>query len=323
MSNLNRHIVLPAKAYTEPFAKGDDGLSPKFPPYHPYHPMRQADTIRVGSLREMWQVAPIGIEIPQQNEIVQGFGYALKSESPNKPEIDIRAEMASGQVLRIAATTTVPEEVLLVDGALDVVKGLVWRRVDALEAMLWFGNFYAVSATLNPPNPVRSFRELFAIARAFLARMSPYFSFTAMLTPKAYGAALLENSAGSAQNTSLSEPQVASGEMKLVPVALESLPSGPEPVIVYPTWITSLIKRYIYETEFVERVVDETAERNVQRVTCERYLAPVLPYFFYYQAEDKFIVPSVVIDASDAINEIASRYGGDALRNLEYAAQAS
>jgi len=323
MSSLDRHIVLPAKAYSEPFAKKEGELSLMFPPYHPYHPMREADTIRVGSLREMWQVAPIGIEIPQQNEFVNGLTYAITPDIADKPELNIRAEIGSGGIYRIAATTTVPEEVLLVEGALDVVKGLVWRRVDALEAMLWFGILDRVSATLTPPNPVRSFRELFALARAFLARMSPYFSFTALLTPKAYGAALLENSAGAAQNASLSEPQVASGEMKLVPVALESLPSGLEPVIVYPTWITSLIKRYIYETEFVERTVDEGGERNVMRVTCERFMSPILPTIFFYGYTESFIMPSARLDASDAINEIASTYGAPVLQNLTYATQAT
>jgi hypothetical protein len=239
----------------------------------------------------------------------------------NKPELNIRAEMADGEVLRIAATTTVPEEVLLVEGALDVVKGLVWRRIDALEAILWFGIFDGVSATLTPPNPVRSFRELFALARAFLARMSPYYSFVALLTPKAYGAALLENSAGAAQNTSLSEPQVAAGEMKLAPVALESLFSGLEPVIVYPSWITRLVKRYIYETEFVERTVDGIDERNVMRVTCERFMTLILPTIFYYNHTESFIMSSARLDATDAINEIASTYGSPVLQNLTYATQ--
>jgi hypothetical protein len=153
--------------------------------------------------------------------------------------------------------------------------------------------------------------------------MAPHFAFKALMRPIAYGAAILENSAGAAQNSNYTELQDASGSMTIVPIAAEYSFGSPQPVIVYPSWLESLCRRYIYETEFVERVVDEATEQNVHRVTCERYMTPVLPYFFYYHAEDKFIVPSVVIDASDAINAIASRYGGDALLNLEYAARAS
>jgi hypothetical protein len=153
--------------------------------------------------------------------------------------------------------------------------------------------------------------------------MAPSFAFKALMRPIAYGAALLENSAGVAQNSNYTELQDASGSITIVPIAAEYSIGSLEPVIVYPSWLTSLCKRYIYDAEFVERVVDEATDRNVHRVTCERYMTPVLPYFFYYEAEDKFIVPSVVIYAGDAIDEIASRYGGDALRNLQYAAQTS
>jgi len=319
MSQINRNAVVSVRAYIEPFLGGNNGFPP-LSPIHPFHPMLEMATIRVGSLREMWIAAPIGITIPDQNAERDALTYTFNPALP-KPVLSIRVEMIEGEVIKIAATTTVLEAVALVEGALEVAKGLVWRRVDWSEAILWFHIFGARSANLTPPNPVRSFRELFALARTFLSRMSPHFIFKALMRPIAYGAALLENSAGAAQNSNYTELQDASGSMTLVPVAAEYISSPIQPVIVYPNWLTSLCKRYVYETEFVQRVVDENTEHNVHRITCERYLAPILPSFFYYSDGSKYIMPSVVIDASNAINEIASRYGAEALSNLEYAAQ--
>jgi hypothetical protein len=271
----------------------------------------------------MWTVAPIGITIPDQNSEFDAFTYVMAASNVPKPVLNVRAEVVDGSVLKFAATTTVPEEVILVDGALDVVKGLVWRRVDWSEAILWFYLFQGLSANLTPPNPVRSFRELFALARTFLSRMTPQFIFKALMRPITYGAALLENSAGIAQNSNYTELQYAADSIIIVPVAAEYIMGFLHPVIVYPNWLIGLCKRYIYETEFVERVVDESKEDNAYRITCERYLAPVLPAFFYYNAEDKYIMPSVVIDASDAVSAIASNYDPNALDNLQYAATAN
>jgi len=322
MSHIDRHIPVATKAYAEAFIRDQFGFT-QLSPVHPLHPMREIPTVRVGSLREMWIAAPIGIDIPSQNAELDALIYNAAPSGAPKPVLTIRAKIFDRGLIRIAATTTIPEEIALVEGALDVVKGLVWRRVDASEAILWFYILGGRSATLIPPQPVRSFRELFALARTFLSRLAPYSTFTALMRPIAYGAAILENSAGVAQNSNYTELQDASGSMFIVPIASEHEPGPMNMVIVYPGLLMSLCKRYIYEAEFVERVVDENTERNVHRITCERYLAPVLPYFFYYGADDKYIIPSVAIDASDAINEIASRYGGDALLNLEYAALTS
>ena len=322
MSVINRNSTIAVKAYAEAFVRASDGFE-IMSPVHPWHPMREMATIRVNSLRDMWFAAPIGIDIPSQNAEVDALAYGTGTSDVPKPVLTIRTEIEDGSVIRIAATTTVPEELALVEGALDVVRGLLWRRVDASEAILWFYTLGRFSATLTPTQTVSSFRELFALARTFLSRMAPNFAFKALMRPLAYGAAILENSAGVAQNSNYTELQDASGSMIIVPIAAEYFIGSLEPVIVYPSWLTSLCKRYIYDAEFVDRVVDEATERNVHRVTCERYMTPVLPYFFYYEAENKFIVPSVAIDASNAINEIASRYGADALNNLQYAAQTS
>ena len=322
MSAINRYSPIAVKAYAEAFVRASDGFE-IMSPVHPWHPMREMATIRVNSLRDMWFAAPIGIDIPSQNAEADALAYAEGTSNLPKPVLTIRAEGWEGGVFRIAATTTVPEEVALVEGALDVVRGLLWRRVDASEAILWFYILGGRSATLIPTQPVSSFRELFALARTFLSRMAPNFAFKALMRPLAYGAAILENSAGIAQNSNYTELQDASGSMTIVPIAAEDTAGPLHPVIVYPSWLTSLCKRYIYDAEFVDRVVDEATDRNVHRVTCERYMTPVLPYFFYYEAEDKFIVPSVAIDASNAINEIASRFGAGALSNLQYAAQTS
>jgi len=322
MSVIEWRSTIAVKAYAEAFVRASDGFEP-MSSVHPWHPMREMATIRVSSLRDMWGAAPIGIGIPSQNAEADAWVYAMYNTNVLKPVLTIRAEGGGGYVIRIAATTTVPEEVALVEGALDVVRGLLWRRVDASEAIFWFYILGWFSATLTPTQTVSSFRELFALARTFLSRMAPNFAFKALMRPLAYGAAILENSAGVAQNSNYTELQDASGSMIIVPVAAEYATASLNPVIVYPSWLESLCRRYIYETEFVDRVVDDATERNVHRVTCERYMAPVLPYFFYYEAEDKFIVPSVAIDASNAINEIASRYGAGALSNLQYAAQTS
>ena len=322
MSNIRRYAAVATKAYAEAFVRASDGFE-IMSPVHPWHPMREMATIRVSSLRDMWIAAPMGIAIPNQNAEADALAYATDTSNVPKPVLTIRTEIEDGSVLRIAATTTVPEEVALVEGALDVVRGLLWRRVDAFEAILWFYILGGLSATLIPTQTVSSFRELFALARTFLVRMAPNFAFKALMWPLAYGAAILENSAGVAQNSNYTELQDASGSITIVPIAAEDTTGLLHPVIVYPSWLESLCRRYIYETEFVDRVVDEATERNVHRVTCERYMTPVLPYFFYYEAEEKFIVPSVVIDASNAINEIASRFGAGALNNLQYAARTS
>jgi len=322
MSVINRHIPIAVKAYAEAFVRASDGFE-IMSPVHPWHPMHEMATIRVNSLRDMWFAAPIGINIPSQNAEADALAYATDTSNVPKPVLTIRAEGLDEVVVRIAATTTVPEEVALVEGAIDVVRGLLWRRVDASEAILWFYILGGRSATLTPTQTVSSFRELFVLARTFLSRMAPNFAFKALMRPLAYGAAILENSAGVAQNSNYTELQDASGSMTIVPIAAEDTAGPLHPVIVYPSWLTSLCKRYIYDAEFVDRVVDEATDRNVHRVTCERYMTPVLPYFFYYEAEDKFIVPSVAIDASNAINEIASRFGAGALSNLQYAAQTS
>jgi hypothetical protein len=322
MSVINRNSPIAVKAYAEAFVRASDGFE-IMSPVHPWHPMREMATIRVSSLRDMWIAAPIGIDIPSQNAEADALAYAVGTFNLPKPVLTIRAEGLDVRLIRIAATTTVPEEVALVEGALDVVRGLLWRRVDAFEAILWFYILGGLSATLIPTQTVSSFRELFALARTFLVRMAPNFAFKALMWPLAYGAAILENSAGVAQNSNYTELQDASGSITIVPIAAEDTTGLLHPVIVYPSWLESLCRRYIYETEFVDRVVDEATERNVHRVTCERYMTPVLPYFFYYEAEEKFIVPSVVIDASNAINEIASRFGAGALNNLQYAARTS
>ncbi len=321
MSQIDRNKTIATKAYVDAFVRESDGFH-SLSPVHPLHPMREMATVRVGSLREMWSVAPMGIEIPAQNDELALAAYLSDPSSP-KPVLPIRAEVVDGEVIKIAATTTIPEEVALVEGALEVAKGLVWRRVDASEAILWFYTFGAFSANLTPPQPVLSFRELFALSRTFLSRMAPHFIFKALMRPIAYGAAILENSAGIAQNSNYTELQDASGSIWLVPVAAEYIFGPFQPVIVYPNWLMSLCRRYIYETESVDRVIDRDTERNIYRVTCERYLVPVLPNFFYFSAEDKFIMPSVVIDASDAIREISTRYSPEALDNLIYAAQVS
>jgi hypothetical protein len=320
MSDIGRHSLIAVKAYPEALLRGPDGFNP-LSSVHPLHPMREMPTVLVNSLREMWEVAPIAIDIPSQNDEGNALIYAFDPYNIPKPVLPIRAEVTNGWPFKIAATTSITEELVLIDGAIDVVKGLLWRRVDAAEAILWFYILASASASLIPPYPVRSFRELFALARTFLSRMAPHFIFRALVRPIAYGAAILENSAGIAQNSDYTELQDASGKITIIPVAAEYYNTMSELVIVYPVWLPSLCKRYIYEIESVDLVVDATMEKNVRRVTCERYLAPVLPKFLYYDYADQFIIPSVILDASEALNEVASKYGTDTLRNLEHAAR--
>jgi hypothetical protein len=316
MSHLNRHRVIDVVAYAEPFLRREDGFT-LMAPFHPLHPMRLMETVRVSSLRELKSFAPIGIDIASQNNAEPSvILYAVSELNIPKPDLTIRAETGDGLIFRIAATTTIPEDLAIVDGALDVIRGLVWRRVDAIEAILWFAIFDSASIYFTPPSPVRSFRELFALARTVLSRMAPYFEFQAMMRPIAYGAALLENAAGIAQNSNYTELQIASGPLELIPVSIENSVLPYEPVVVYPRSIISLCKRYIYETEFIERVVDISDDSNAQRITCERYMTPALPSIFHYNTGGSFVMPSVSMDASTAIQEISSTYGLDALNNL-------
>jgi hypothetical protein len=267
----------------------------------------------------MWGLAPIGIEISEQNNA--DLAYTLSSTGMPKPVLQIRAEdYGGGAVYKIAATTTLPDDIARVAEALEVAKGLVWRRVDTSEAYFWFVLLEAISVHLSPPNRVTSFRELFALARTFLARMAPYIEYEALLTPIAYGAALLENAHQRAGIFSYTEPQLGAGRINLIPIAGNYNGYGYEPVVVYPRSMINLCKRYIYETEFVDRVVDEATDRNVLRITCERYLVPVLPLIFYYRPEDKFTLPAVTIDATQAIDEISYVHGIYVLDNLRHAA---
>jgi hypothetical protein len=217
----------------------------------------------------------------------------------------------------LATTTTIPIDTYRTTTISEAIRGLLTRRLDILESHYWALLFNNAGFILPLPAAPQTFREIFALARAFLARIVPTNSFDVILSPKAFGAAIFENMLASTIISSHTENQLASGDLTLVPFAGESLNTF-ELVSVYPSTFPSLCRRYIYELYHDEIVVDKHEDRNYRRITAERYFLPVIPRDYYYMLGDYFAAPIVTMRSNIAINNIADYYSTNTFNNLQY-----
>ena len=325
MSRFNFRRAFKAIAYNEQYRSEGNGFG-ILSSVHPLHPMRRVDTVKVDSLSEMQINLPLGISLRDQNKARDEFIYLL--HGGNKPNINIYAnsDIVLFGIMPIAVSTTVPEEIFNTTGGDKSIMGILWRKVDAIESVVWLALFSGYGFSLNPPNAISSFREIFAYGRAFLMRVTPDQEFDALMTPRAYAAMLLDNAAGANQDTSYTEHHGAAGYIRPVVVAanyrhpLDGGTYGDDTIVIYPSSLIKACKRYIYEVEHVEKVIDSTDERNMYRITCERYLSLVLPQDYYFESENEHTIPAAVLRALGAINSISDKYGPDVKDNLDYIA---
>jgi hypothetical protein len=316
MSFINFQGLPSIKAYTRPYDRDVDPFG-NISVIHPLHPMRKMETIVVSSLREMEDVIQIGVDIPNLISDNGAYYYATSEANNPKPEIQIRVEEYGTIFFRLAATTNIPTETYSAEGVNQAIKGILTRRLDALEAQIWARLFVLGGFVLTTPTAPQTFRELFALAKAFLSRIAPTDSFDAILSPRAFGAAIFENMLASNIEASYTEHQVASGKLNLIPFAGTSITTL-ELVAVYPSYFPSFCRRYIYELYYDNVVIDNVSDRNYRRITAERYVLPLLPRDYYYNSGGYFAAPIVVLRGQYAISNIASYYSIDTLNNLDY-----
>ena len=316
MSFLSVQGVPSRKAYTRQYDRDLDPFG-NLSPIHPDHPMRKMETIVVSSIREMEDIVLVGADIPNLLSVNGAFDYATSDNNDPKPEIDIRIEEGGLGIFRLATTTTIPIDTYQAENIAEALRGILTRRLDILEAQFWAQIFNVAGFVLTLPSMPQTFRELFALARAFLARITPTKSFDVILSPRAYGAAIFENMLSSSIISTHTENQVASGNLNLIPFAGASWTTF-ELVSVYPSTLPALCKRYIHERYHDEIVVDSTEDRNYIRITAERYFLPVIPRDYYYQQGGYFAAPIVTMRSNVAINNIASYYSTDTLNKLNY-----
>ena len=316
MSFLSIQGLPNQRAYTRQYDRDLDPFG-NISSIHPLHPMRKVETIVVSSLREMESLLFIGVDIPNLVSDNGAFSYATDDRPIPKPEIDIRIADNYGVILRIATTTTIPVETYQTTNISEAIKGILTRRLDILESQFWTRIFNIFGFLLPLPAAPQTFREIFALSKAFLSRIVPTNSYDVLLSPRAFGAAVFENMLSSSLISSHTENQIASGSLNLVPFAGESLTSF-EPVSVYPSSFPSVCRRYIYERYYDEVVVDENEDRNYRRITAERYFLPVIPLDYYYNRGNYFAAPIVTLGGNLAINNIGSYYSPDTLNNLNY-----
>jgi hypothetical protein len=316
MSDVTRHGLPKQAAIVDIYDRTEDQFG-RLSIVHPAHPMRKAQTIKVGSLREM--INPIVVSVPFVDLIddTTAFDYAIFDWTSNKPELRVIFADSYNFVYRIASTINVPEDSKIANGVSDAIKGLLLRRLDAVEAIIWFSLFLNRAVWVPFNNEPKSYREIFALSRALLSRMMPSDAYDVMLSPKSYGAALLENSIGSGNNTNYAEPQVASGSLTLIPVASNGFTlSSFDLLCVYPSKLPSLCKRYIYETFADERVIDRSEDRNTYRMTAERYVLISLPTDYSWSV-DYYVAPIVGMRTNGALDNIRNTFGVNTLGNLE------
>jgi hypothetical protein len=284
---------------------------------HPLHPMRKAETIVVSSLREMEWAIQVGVDIPSLISDNGAYYYATNDDVDPKPEIQVRIMEYGTRIIRLATTTNIPIDTYRTEGISDAINGILTRRLNALEAQFWAYTFVYSGFILPLPSAPQTFRELFALSKAFLARIAPTNSFDVILSPRAYGAAIFENMLATNIVASHTEHQIASGNLNLIPVAGVDMTSF-ELVVVYPSYLPSLCRRYIYERYYDNVVVDGAEDKNYRRVTAERYLLPLLPTDYYYNIDGFFTAPIVVLRSRNAIDNIGNYYSANALNNLNY-----
>jgi hypothetical protein len=259
----------------------------------------------------------IGVDILNLVSDNGAFSYATDDSPDPKPEIDIRILDSYGEMFRLATTTTIPVETYQATNISEVIKGILTRRLDILESQFWARIFNIFSFLLSLPAAPQTFREIFALSKAFLSRIVPTNSYDVLLSPRAFGAAVFENMLSSSIISSHTENQIAAGNIQLIPFAGEGW-TRVEFISVYPSILPTLCKRYIYDRYYDEIVVDESGDRNYRRITAERYFLPLIPRDYYYNLGRYFAAPIVTIRGDTAINNIETFYSADTLNNLYY-----
>ena len=316
MSFLSIQGLPNRRAYTRQYDRDLDPFG-NISPIHPLHPMRKMETIVVSSLREMEEIVQVGVDITNLIGDNGVFDYATNDAPDPKPEINIRIGDEIIGVLRIAATTTVPVEIYQATNISEVIKGILKRRLDILESQFWVRIFNLAGFFLPVPAAPQTFREIFALSKAFLSRIVPTNSYDVLLSPRAFGAAVFENMLSSSIISSHTENQIAAGNIQLIPFAGEDWTSF-ELISVYPSILPALCKRYIYDRYYDEIVVDESEDGNYRRITAERYFLPLIPRDYYYNQGEYFAAPIVTIRGNVAISNIGTFYSADTLNNLYY-----
>jgi len=316
MSSLSIQGLPNQRAYTRQYERDIDPFG-NISPIHPLHPMRKMETIVVSSLREIEDIFQVGVDIPNLVGDNGSFNYATSVDPNPKPELDIRIEAAPSGILKLAATTSIPVDTYQATNISEAIKGILTRRLNILESQFWVRIFNLGSFLLPLPTVPQTFREIFALSKAFLSRIVPTNSYDVLLSPRAFGAAVFENMLSSSLISSHTENQIASGSLNLVPFAGESWTPF-EFISVYPSIFPSVCRRYICERYYDEVVVDENEDRNYRRITAERYFLPVIPRDYYHNQGDYFAAPIVTLRGNIAINNIGSYYSTDTLNNLNY-----
>jgi hypothetical protein len=259
----------------------------------------------------------IGVDIPNLVSDNGAFSYSIDDRPVPKPEIDIRITDNYGGMFRIATTTTIPVETYQATNISEAIKGILTRRLDILESQFWTRIFNIFGFLLPLPAAPQTFREIFALSKAFLSRIVPTNSYDVLLSPRAFGAAVFENMLSSSIISSHTENQIAAGNIQLIPFAGEDWTSF-EPISVYPSILPTLCKRYIYDRYYDEIVVDRAEDRNYRRITAERYFLPLIPRDYYYNQGEYFAAPIVTLMGNIAINNIGNYYSANTLNNLNY-----
>jgi hypothetical protein len=265
----------------------------------------------------MEDIVQVGVDIPNLVGDNGAFNYATSGDVEPKPEINIRIEEVSLGIFRLAATTTTPVEVYQATNISEAIKGILTRRLDILESQFWVRIFNLASFLLPVPAAPQTFREIFALSKAFLSRIVPTNLYDVLLSPRAFGAAVFENMLSPSLISSHTENQIAAGNIHLIPFAGGSWTTF-EPISVYPSILPTLCKRYIYGRYYDEIVVDASGDRNYRRITAERYFLPLIPRDYYYNQGDYFAAPIVTILGDTAINNIETFYSANTLNNLNY-----
>jgi len=289
---------------------------------HPGHIMYKARTIRVESLTEMRLPRYVALELSNVVNIDPDVAYSLFLNA-QKPEADIQVGEPYQFFLRIAATTTIPSEYIGNEAFMRYAEGLLWRKIDAVEAFLWFVYMTNFAYPLSFGYGLSSYREVFAIGRTFLARLSPQNDIDVLVTPRAYGAILLENMAGASNGLALTEHHAGVGYLNIMPVAMRygAPPNGTHSqdiVCMYPRVLAERSKRYVFEAVHLDRVVDAADDRNLKRLTCERYIAISVPIEHFIAGWP--YTTGVTIGTTPITNAIASKYSATTLSELDNAA---
>jgi len=313
--------VIPQAWGADHLARDENGRDP-LGYVHPDHIMYKAKTIRVESLPEMrlpkYATLELGNVLRYDPDVIYSFFTPIP-----KPDANVRiGELIQGFV-RFAATTTIPSEYIGDADFMRQAEGLLWRKIDAVEAVFWF--FHMVNSTylLSFGAGLSSYREVFSLGRVFLARLSPQNEIDVLVVPRAYGAILLENMAGISNSLANTEHHAASGYLNIIPVAMRygEPPDGIYPqdfVCMYPRALAERSKRYIYEAKHLDRVVEAAGDANFKRLTCERYVAMRVPMEHFISSDP--YAAGVTFITNSVTNAIASKYSATTLDELNNAA---